>query len=450
MAVKQTRNQIIRLVRDAGVAGAGGGGFPTHVKLDAKVQTIIANGAECEPLVRVDQQEAAMHPAELLQGIETAMKATGAVEAVIALKRKYYDAIENLSETIQRRRKQKLIRIHLLDDFYPAGDEFVLVREVTGKSIGEFGLPLHTGTVVANISTLLDVNAAVQKGKPVTHRSVTVGGAVAGPRTIKVPIGTPVSALIEAAGGSAAEDPRILIGGPMMGSLADDPESPVTKTTGMVLVLPESHPVIQRRMRSTGRQMHLARAACLKCMMCTEVCPRNLLGHRLYPDRLMRNIAAGVTEDLDAFTGSYLCSECGLCAVYGCVMNLDPAWVNRSMKEHLSSRGVKRPEAADTVPRIDQEIRKVPTKRLIARLGLSRYEHPAPFMENTIRPGKLIIPLRQHAGAAAIPVVRAGDRVKADDLLGEIPENALGARIHTGVSGKIISVNEKAVIMEAE
>jgi Na+-translocating ferredoxin:NAD+ oxidoreductase RnfC subunit len=208
--------------------------------------------------------------------------------------------------------------------------------------------------------------------------------------------------------------------------------------------------VVQRRLRDVRRQLQLTRAACLKCMMCSEVCPRNLLGHRLYPDRLMRNLAAGVAEDLEAFAGAFLCSECGLCATYGCVMNLDPAYVNRELKARLAAAGVPRPAPAERAERVFQAVRRVPSPRLIARLGLAPYDRPAPMRPFDARIDRLRVPLKQHAGAPAAPVVRPGDRVRAGDLLGEIPEDALGARVHAGLPGTVTTVDPTAVTIEVE
>ncbi|MBN2498900.1 MAG: SLBB domain-containing protein [Deltaproteobacteria bacterium] len=439
---------MLERIRAAGVVGAGGAGFPTHVKYDARVELVIANGAECEPLARSDQQAMAAQPAEVLRGLELAMAATGAAEGVIGLKAKYAEAIERLEELIRLKRLQDRIRLHRLENFYPAGDEFVLVREVTGRAIPEFGLPLAVGAVVSNVSTLIDVAAAVDRGEPVCHRSVTVAGAVAEPGTFRVPVGTPLELALRAAGGAIDRRARLIAGGPMMGVLTE-PGAPVTKTTSILLALPERHPVIQRRLRDTARQLHLTRSACLKCMLCTEVCPRNLLGHRLFPDRLMRSLAAGVAEDLEAYTGAYLCSECGLCAVYGCVMNLDPCYVNRQMKARLAEASVPRPEPVERAERVFGPLRRVPTPRLIARLGLSEYDRPAP-----LRPfdadglTRLRLPLKQHTGVPAVPEVVVGQEIAAGELVGEIPDGKLGARVHSAAAGTVIEVGPEHVTVE--
>jgi cobalamin reductase len=450
--VESARSQDkLEQIRAAGVVGAGGGGFPTHVKYAAEVEVVIANGAECEPLVRVDQQLMAGEAGQVLDGLLAAMQITTAQRGVVALKAKYKAANAALAEQIEFKGLTGQIELFELDDFYPAGDEFVLVREVLGRVIPEFGLPLAVGAVVSNVATLANVGAAVENSLPVTHRWVTVGGQVGRPATFRVPLGTPFSALLSASDTEMSDSLRLIAGGPMMGKLVSDQQTPVTKTTSMILVLPADHPVIERRTRDARRQVHLTRSACLKCMLCTEVCPRNLLGHRLYPDRLMRNLAAGVAEDLPAFSGAYLCSECGLCAAYSCVMNLDPCTVNHDLKQKLSQANIERPEPAkDTQERVFGSLRRVPSKRLIARLGVADFDLPAPRAEFEHVLSRLVVPLAQHAGAAARPVVSQGQKVSSGALLGEIPDGALGARVHTGLGGKVVEVNSNSVTIEVE
>jgi len=449
--VQGSKKNLLERIRAAGVVGAGGGGFPTHVKYAAQVEVVIGNGAECEPLARVDQQRMASKPREVLRGLEIAMEITGAKHGIVALKKKYGPAISALGEAIKLGNLDGKIELRLLDDFYPAGDEFVLVREVLDRVIPEFGLPLAVGAVVSNVSSLIDVAAAVDSQRPVTHRYVSVAGAVERPATFRVPIGTPFSALLEAAGGAACKQAAVLSGGPMMGSIVDESFASVTKTTSLMLVLPVDHPQITRRQRTIERQIHLARSACLKCMLCTEICPRNLLGHRLYPDRLMRNMAVGVSEDLQAYTGAFLCSSCGLCTAYGCVMNLDPCAMNKELVLRLTDAGISRPQPAEVfAEREFGPLRRVPSKRLIARLGLADYDRPAPRASFEVRLSRLSIPLKQHAGAPARAVVERGQKVTAGDMLGEVSEGALGARVHTGLAGRVAEVSPMAVTIDVE
>jgi Na+-translocating ferredoxin:NAD+ oxidoreductase RnfC subunit len=235
----------------------------------------------------------------------------------------------------------------------------------------------------------------------------------------------------------------------MMGSLSPDFSGFVSKTTSSLLVLPEDHPVVMRRLRDRKRHLHLTRSACLKCMMCTELCPRNLLGHGLYPDRLMRNVAAGVAEDLQAYTGAYLCSECGLCATYACVMNLDPCAMNVELKALLGKAGIKRPsEPRATAARVFGDVRHVPALRLIARLGLSPYDLPPRFAVLP-EPVKFVsIPLKQHVGVPAQACVQAGEAVVIGQLIGDIPNDRLAAKVHSSVFGMVREVTAEAVLID--
>jgi Na+-translocating ferredoxin:NAD+ oxidoreductase RnfC subunit len=164
----------------------------------------------------------------------------------------------------------------------------------------------------------------------------------------------------------------------------------------------------------------------------------------------MRNLAAGVAEDLAAFTGAFLCSECGLCAVYGCIMNLDPAALNREMKARLSAAGIKRPEPGTRPENVFGRMRAVPSKRLIARLGLAPYDRPAPLARFEQPLQRLSLRLRQHAGAPAVAAVKIGQKLRAFDLVAEIPQGQLGARVHTGLAGTVADITAEAVVIEVE
>ncbi|MEE8147138.1 MAG: SLBB domain-containing protein, partial [Longimicrobiales bacterium] len=202
-----------------GVVGAGGGGFPTAVKLATQVPTFIVNGAECEPLLHKDK-ELLKHQAEpMLRGLQIAMERVGAQEAVIGIKNKYDDVMASLKPQLPTG-----VRILPLTDTYPSGDEFILVHDATGKVIPPGGLPKDVGTAVVNIETLINIGL----DRPVTHKYLTVAGAVKAPVTLRVPVGLSLGEAIEAAGGATARPFAILLGGVMMARLASGPDEPIT------------------------------------------------------------------------------------------------------------------------------------------------------------------------------------------------------------------------------
>jgi RnfABCDGE-type electron transport complex C subunit len=432
--------EIVNLVRQAGVVGAGGAGFPTHVKISAKAETVIVNGAECEPLLRVDQQLMAVQAENLVKGLEAVMSATGASTGIIALKAKYKKAIEALTEVIE----DKPIKLFLLGDFFPAGDEQVLVYEVTGRVVPPGGIPLKVGCVVSNVETVINVANALD-GVPVTDTWVTVTGEVPRPITLKLPVGTPVAEVLALAGVSDLQDIAVIDGGPMMGGILENFLSPITKATKGLIVLPAEHPLVINKTAAMEYIIRRAKSTCIQCAMCTDVCPRGLLGHKLQPHKIMRSLNYAQSDE--TLKMALLCCECGVCGLYGCPMMLSPRKVNAALKKELGKQGIRLDSASDTLtnsPVVShvRDYRKVPVKRLVSRLGLSPYDRPAPLSEDTYRSKNVYIPLRQHIGAPCIPVVEASQRVEKGTLIAAVPEGALGASIHASISGTVIRIGD--------
>jgi len=427
----------VDLVREAGVVGAGGAGFPAHVKIAAAADTVIVNGAECEPLLRVDQQLMAVEAEGLVRGLEAVMAATGAAAGVIALKAKYKDAVEALSPLVTG----KPIKIYALGDFFPAGDEQVLVYEVTGRVVPEGGIPLKVGCVVSNVETFVNVANALE-GVPVTDTWLTVTGEVARPVTLKVPVGVPVSEVLAVCGVKEPQNMAVIDGGPMMGRVLEDIAVPVTKVTKGLIVLPADHMLVRSKTLSREHIARRSKSVCIQCAMCTDVCPRFLLGHRLEPHKIMRGLNY-LKADEDVMKMALLCCECGACELYGCIMQLPPRQVNAAIKKELAAKGLKYnpPESGKPVSPL-REYRKIPSRRLVAKIGLASYDRPAPLSDDMFIPTTVYIPLRQHIGAPAVPVVEAGRQVEKGTLIAAVPEGALGANIHASISGTVKQVGE--------
>ncbi len=439
------QSEICELVKLAGVVGAGGAGFPTYAKFSGGVDTVVVNGAECEPLLRVDQQLMEQMPEKMLRGLEAVMQATGAAEGVIATKAKYKGSIAALKQAMPRER----MRIHLLDDVYPAGDEHVTVFEATGRLAPQGGIPLKVGCVVVNVETLVNVAAALA-GKPVTHKLLTVTGEVKQPLTLNVPIGARVADVLALAGLKDTAGLCVIDGGPMMGKLVGDLQQPITKTTKGLIVLPQIHPVIRKRTQSCDKIVRQAKSVCIQCRMCTDLCPRFLLGHALEPHRIMRairNVEAAPAVLKMAFT----CTECGVCEQYACFMDLSPRTINAMLKQELAKQGIKPdpPPSGQTVNALAQH-RKIPVKRLIARLGLTGYDRPAPLHGEELTVAEVRIPLKQHVGAPAKAVVVAGQKVRCGELIGAAPAEGLGANVHASIDGTVAEVADFIVLVGSE
>ncbi len=223
---------LLSIIKESGIVGAGGAGFPTYVKVNAKADVVIVNGAECEPLLRVDQQLMALESRKLLDSLSLVMKNVGADKGIIGLKSKYKTAIEKLERLIE---DYPGISIHKMPNFYPAGDEQVLVYEVTGKVIPEGAIPLSVGVIVLNVETLLNIYNAYFNDMPVVDKYVTLTGEVKNKKTVKVPIGITVKDAIDLAGGTNIDNFVVINGGPMMGKIVSL-EDKITKTTKGLIV----------------------------------------------------------------------------------------------------------------------------------------------------------------------------------------------------------------------
>jgi len=440
-------SDLIELIKNAGVVGAGGAGFPTHVKLSAKVETIIVNGVECEPLINVDRQLIEKYTAKIYEGLKVAVETTGAKNVVIALKAKNRQAVKTLEDFKQDSLKFDVFK---LENFYPAGDEQVLVNEVTGKIVPEGGIPLNVGIVVINTETLINVANAAE-GKVLTKKYVTVNGSVAEPKTFYVPIGTSVLKLIEACGGSSVSDYEVIDGGPMTGRLVDRNIHAVTKTTKAILVLPESNIVITQKKRNINMQLKRAQAICLSCRMCTDLCPRYLLGHNIFPDELMKRM---YKKEIDAdnisnFDFAYLCCDCGLCELYSCVVDLSARAIFNYLKIELGKAGIKNPHHRETLSSNEfRDYRKVPVPRLLKRIQFDEYDSHADLSAEELDVDEVKLFLSQHVGAPSTPVVKIGDKVFEGTLVADIPADKLGAKIYSSIDGVVSEITEKHIIIK--
>lgn len=442
------RADIIDKIRAAGVVGAGGAGFPTHVKLQFEVEQVLANGASCEPLLVSDPYLIEHHADIILDGLGTVMECTNAGKGTVCVKSKHRRALESLRRKIAGNGYARHIDVFELEDYYPAGDEFILVNEVIGQVVPEGGIPLNVLAVVCNVESLLNVSRAM-KGQPVTDRYLTVTGEVRTPMICKVPIGTSVADVIRLAGGTLVPDYKIVMGGPMMGKVVAGDHEPVTKTTSGIIVLPPEHNIIRDKQKDIERMRFIAKAACTQCSRCTDLCPRNLIGHSLEPHKIMRHLAYKPGMEGEILEDALICSECGVCEKFACPMMLSPREINSVLKQKCMAEGVKRKLKRETYkvsPFFNS--RKVPVGRLMQRLEVMKYDTHPEFCTQEIQVRQVTIQLKQHLGETALPVVAVGDGLKRGDVIGEIPEGALGARVHASIDGAVSAVDDKQIIIQ--
>jgi len=433
---------LVEKVRLAGVVGAGGGGFPAHVKLAGMADTVIANGAECEPLLHKDSAVMQHLAAEVVEGVRIVMQTVGAKDGVVGIKAKKKDAVA----AIQSACKGTPVRVHLLGDYYPAGDEYELVHAVTGRLIPPQGIPLLVGVVVSNVETLANITAAAN-GVPVTRKTITLAGAVKNPVTITVPVGTTFREVIESAGGLATDDPVLFVGGLMMGQLTDDLDTPVVKTSTGAVILPRDHRLAGRRLKPAQAQGRIGKSACDQCRFCTELCPRYLLGYAVEPHQVMRSLAFTANGKNYWNQMSANCCACGLCTLYSCPEELYPKEACDASKAEMRAAGIQWAGPAPAKAHAMHDGRKVPIKMLMQRLHVGQYDSPAPLTNTEIKPRQLDLPLKQSAGVPNNPLVKKGDIVRAGQPLGEIPNGALGAVLHAPLAGTVADVTGTRILL---
>jgi len=434
---------LVEKVRRAGVVGAGGGGFPTHVKLAARADTVIANGAECEPLLHKDAAVMEHQAAEVIAGLQLAMAAVGATAGIVGIKAKNEAAVAAMEAAA----RGSDIRVLLLGDYYPAGDEYDLVYTATGRLIPPGGIPLQVGAVVCNVETLVNV-AAADAGRPVTEKTLTIAGAVRAPVTITVPLGTSLRDCLAAAGGVTVPDPVLCIGGLMMGETTDELDRPVLKTTGGVIVLARDHRTVARKLTPMPVQQAIGRSACDQCRYCTEICPRYLLGYAVEPHQVMRGLAFTSTGAAHWNEWAAMCCACGLCTLYACPEELFPKEACDRAKAEMKKAQVRWSGPTTVKPHPLREGRRLPIRALLKKLNLEAYEHPAPWRKAGLRASQLHLPLRQGAGVAAVPRVRPGESVCAGQVLAEVPETLLGATLHAPLDARVVSVSKAEVRLQ--
>ncbi len=430
-------------IYDAGVVGAGGAGFPTYIKAQSEVEIILANGAECEPLLHKDFEIMVNHAPEIVGGMKLMYESTKAKKGYFGIKSKNALAIS----AIEKELSGSNIEMSFLGDFYPSGDEYELVYHATKRLIPPKGLPLDVGCVVNNVETFYNVHNAV-KGIPVTQKFICVTGAVKNPSSFFVPIGTSFREIIEFAGGANVTDFGVFISGLMMGKLTFDLDEVITKTTAGLIILPKEHYLINRMDRPTESMNRIGKSACDQCSYCTEFCPRYLLGYDVQPHKVMRSLGFTTTGEKVWNQYADLCCSCGLCSLYACPEDLYPREACDQGKDYLRENSIKFEQTKPLKVHPIKEGRRVPINQLMKKLNVEKYNVATPYRNDFSEPQKVKIMLKQHVGAPASPVIGVGDRVKKGELIGDIESGKLGAKIHASISGEVVKVNSEYILIE--
>lgn len=330
---------------------------------------------------------------------------------------------------------------------YPAGDEIIAIYEATGRRVEAGQLPISVGVIVYNVETMFNIYQAIKNGHGVISKYVTIAGEVKNSLTVKVPIGISLKEVVALAGGPSIEDYRVLVGGPMTGHL-DSIDSLVTKNTNAVILLPADHYVVKRKETKINVSLKRAKSACCQCHYCTDMCPRHLIGYPIDPAKLMRAVSTDCTTNPVPYLNSNYCSGCNLCEMFSCFQGLSPKSIIAEVRTQLKKNGVapNKPVMRDIDPMRDGK--RVSTQRIIARLGISKYEIDAPYTEEKFEFNKVKLALLQGIGAPAEPCVKVGDTVERGQLIAKPKDNALSVALHASIKGTVTEISSGYITIE--
>ena len=296
-----TREEFITAIRQSGLVGLGGAGFPTHVKLnfkpDAGIDTLVINAAECEPYITVDYRECIDNSWHVFNGIHLIKDMLGFKKVIIAVEDNKPEAIKILERIAEKDDERDEIKVMPLKSKYPQGAEKMMVLSATGRKVPPGKLPADVGCVVMNVASAAFIARYVRTGRPLVSRSLTVdGSAVATPQNVRVPVGTEIEYIIQQCGGYREDPVKIVTGGPMMGAAIVDTHHPILKSNNAILVLGKEDISVKHE------------TDCIRCGRCAKACPLSLM-----PTVIERYAKA---RDISALnrSGAMVCMECGSCA----------------------------------------------------------------------------------------------------------------------------------------
>ncbi len=429
------------LMQSAGILGAGGAGFPSYAKLAAGADTLVVNGAECEPLLYSDYHLLKRELSLVLAGITATLEYAKIPKALLAVK-------AHTAEKLKWTEGQVLVdkvTVKVLPDVYPMGDEISLIYQATGRVVKPGNLPITAGVIVMNVETLWNVGNLVRFGKPVTETWLTVGGDVPQPFALKVPVGTPVETVFAKYGVVVPETHTVLDGGPSMGRVIDPETAVITKTTKGLLILPNSSAAVQSKYLDAKKSVSRAETACCQCTRCTDLCPRYLLGYPLEPHKMVRT-AMGAAELLpEMVITANLCCGCGICETLACCQGISPKAVITQYKEVIGKNKIRYVGKTEVQAREEREWRMIPSDKWASTLGVKFFDRIAIYKDEPIEVKKVEISLRPHIGAPSVPCIQDGDIVKKGDVIATAGDG-LSIAQHASIDGKAYIDGNKIII----
>ena len=432
------------LMKEAGIVGAGGAGFPSYAKLADGADTLVINGAECEPLLYTDLVILQKEMPTVLFGIGATLDFAKIPRALLCIK---MHTAKRLRFTDGQKLADKIF-VKVLPDVYPMGDEISLIYQATERVVRPGNLPITAGVIVYNVETVYNVGVYLKRAKPVTQKWLTIAGDVPEPIVVKVPVGTPVAELFNKNSITVPEGYVVLDGGPSMGKVIDPESAVVTKTTKGLLILPESCPAVESKFLDGDKSIARAETACCQCTRCTDMCPRALLGYPLEPHKMVRTAKSAVKIMPEMVLSATLCCGCGVCETLACCQGISPKAVINEYKALLAKNKLRFVGRTDVEPMPEREYRMIPSERWASVLGVAKYDRPAKYVGEQSCFTKSEVFLRQHIGAPSVPCVSDGDFVSEGEKIADAGEG-LSLPQYAPITGRV-SVYDGKIIIEKD
>ena len=433
--------ELKNLMRDFGIVGAGGAGFPSYAKLAEGADLLLVNGSECEPLLYTDYVILKNELTLVLSGILAVLSHTGISRALLTVKA---HTAQSLGFEDGERLDDRIF-VKVLPDVYPIGDEVSLTYEATGRLIKPGTLPITVGVIVYNVETMYDLGRAIRFSKPVTKKWLTLGGAVKSPSVIRVPIGAKVADIFKELNIELEEGYTVIDGGPSMGKVINPRTYAVTKTTKGILILPDDTQAVISKKLNPQTAITRAETACCQCTRCTDMCPRHMLGYPLEPHKMVRTAMGAVDVMPEMVLSATLCCGCGICESLACSQGISPRAVIDSYKQLLAKNKMRFNVPGEYSVRAEREYRMVPYKKWMSMLGVSKFDKTADYYGEIDGLARVEIPLSRHIGAPSVPTVKDGDFVNEGDLIA-MAGGGLSLTQHASVAGTVTLGQDKIII----
>lgn len=434
-----------QLLKDNGVVGAGGAGFPSYCKLADGADTLLINAVECEPLLYTSYTLLQERIRDIIIGMRAVMEYTKIPRGLLAVK-DYRAAKLGYSDG------QELapgVFVKYIPNVYPMGDEINLIYTATGRVVPPGQLPITRGVIVYNTETIYNIGLVVQFGQPVTKTYLTISGDIPKAYCVKVPVGMKIAEVLKIMNVEVPDTHVVIDGGPSMGTIVNLSTDVVKKPCSGLLILPKTIPAVRSKLRTKEDNFRRAASVCCQCNRCTDLCPRHLLGYPLEPHKMVRSTLSAAQADPELIKTATMCCGCDICSTLACCQEISPMQIIKEYKGILAKNRMK--YVADPsehfTPSPERQDRMVSAGKWKEMLGVAKYDKfPPIYVEEKLKATQVEVPMSQHIGAPAIPIVKVGDEVVENQMIAQAAEG-LSVPHYAPITGKVTYVDGKTIVI---